>query len=244
MNHKKIMLTATLALFSFNALAQSQGDWLVRLGVGYVSPDVDSSNLVFEDIELADYRVDVDANTRPIINFTYMATDNLGVELLAAWPFDHSVEGDGALSALGKLGSTKHLPPTLSLQYHFRPDQTFRPYAGVGLNYTKFFDERTTQSLHQGIIGTSNAALGTDYSGGSTEMTIDDSFGIALQLGADVALNDAWFLNFDLRWIDIEADAELNTTTVDGGGFEVDLNSRISADIDPWVFSTAIGLRF
>lgn len=244
MNPKKLLLTAILALFSINALAQSQGDWLVRLGLGYVSPDVDSHNLVFEGIELDDHRIDADFNTRPVINLTYMATNRLGVELLASWPFDHSIEGDGALAGLGKLGSTKQLPPTLSLQYHFRPDQTFRPYAGVGLNYTKFFDEKTTDSLHQGIIGTSNAALGTDYAGGSTDMTIDDSFGLALQLGADVALNDAWFLNFDLRWIEIEADAELSTTTVDGDGFEVDLKSNVRADIDPWVFSTAIGLKF
>lgn len=244
MNHKKLLLTATLALFSFNALAQSQGDWLVRLGVGVVAPDGDSDNLVFEGIELDNYRIDVDDGTSAVFNLTYMTTDNLGVELLASWPFSHDIDGDGALAGLGKLGSTKHLPPTLSLQYHFRPNRTFRPYAGVGLNYTKFFDEQTTESLHQGIIGTSNAALGTDYAGGSTDMSIDDSFGVALQLGADVALNDAWFLNFDLRWIDIEADAEIYTTTVDGDGFDVDLNSRITADIDPWVFSTAIGLRF
>lgn len=244
MNHKRILLTATLALFSFNAVAQSQGDWLVRLGLGYVSPDVESQNLVFEEIELDDFRIDAEYNTRPVVTLAYMATDRLGVELLASWPFNHRLEGDGALTALGKLGSVKHLPPTLSLQYHFRPGQAFRPYAGVGLNYTKFFDEQTTESLHQGIIGTSNAALGTDYAGGSTEMTLDDSFGVALQVGADVALNEAWFLNFDLRWIDIEADATLRTTTIDGNGFEVDLASSIKADIDPWVFSTAIGLRF
>lgn len=240
----KILLTAALMLLSFNALAQSQGDWLIRLGIGHVSPDVDSSNLVHESIELADYRVDIDSNTRPVANITYMATDRLGVELLAAWPFHHSVEGDGALTDLGKLGSTKHLPPVLSLQYHFQPNRTFRPYAGLGLNYTTFFDEKANDALHQGIIGTSNAALGTDYAGGSTDMTIDDSFGVALQLGADVALNDAWFFNIDLRWIDIEADTELRSTTVDGGGFNVDLNSRIKADIDPWVLSTAIGLKF
>jgi len=244
MNPKRLLLTATLALFSFNALAQSQGDWLVRLGIGYVSPDTDSGNLVFEDIELDDFRIDVDDNIRPVVTLGWMATEHIGLELLASWPFEHDIEGDGALTDLGKLGSTDHLPPTLSLQYHFRPNQTFRPYAGVGVNYTKFFDEQATESLHQGIIGTSNAALGTDFAGGSTEIDIDDSFGIALQLGADVALNDAWFVNLDLRWIDLEADAELHTTTVDGSGFDVDLASRIEADIDPWVFSTAIGLRF
>jgi len=244
MSHKKILCTAALALFSFNAMAQSQGDVLVRLGVGVVAPSGDSDNLVFNGLELEDYRIDVDDGTSAIFNLTYMTTDNLGVELLAAWPFDHAIEGEGVLAGLGKLGSTKHLPPTLSLQYHFRPGQTFRPYAGIGLNYTRFSDEQTTETLHQGLIGTSNAALGTDYSGGSTEMSIDDSFGVALQLGTDVALNEAWFLNFDLRWIDIEADAELRTNTVDGDGFDVGLTSRIKTDIDPWVFSTAIGLKF
>jgi outer membrane protein len=241
---RKLIFLAVLAVFSCNALAQSQGDWLVRVGLGYVSPEGDSDNLVFEGIELDGYQIDVDANTRPVFNLTYMATDRLGVELLAAWPFTHDIEGDNALSGLGKLGSTDHLPPTLSLQYHFRPGQSFRPYAGIGLNYTKFFDEKTTQSLHDGIIGTSNAALGTDYSGGSTDLSIDDSYGLALQLGADIALNDAYFINFDLRWIDIEADATLNTTTVDGGGFQTDLTSSIKTDIDPWVFSTTLGLRF
>lgn len=238
------ILLAALTMFSFNATAQSQGDWLVRFGLGHVSPDADSGNLVFEGTELHGYKIDVDDNTRPVLNLTYMATDRLGVELIAAWPFNHSIEGDGSLAGLGKLGSTRHLPPTLSLQYHFRPDRTFRPYAGIGLNYTKFFDEQTTDTLHQGIIGTSNAALGTDYAGGSTKMTIDDSFGLALQLGADVALNQDWFLNFDLRRIEIEADAKLRTSTVDGGGSSVNLGSRIKADIDPWVLSTTIGLRF
>lgn len=241
---RKILIVTVLAGLSFNAMAQEQGDWLVRLGLGHVSPDVDSRNLVFEGIELDGYRVDVDDSTRPVFNLTWMASEHIGLELLAAWPFNHRIEGDGALSGLGKLGSTKHLPPTFSLQYHFMPGRNFRPYAGIGFNYTYFFDEKTAGTLHQGIIGTSNAALGTDYNGGTTDIEIDDSFGIALQLGTDVALNDYWFLNFDLRWIDIEADAKLHTTTFDGDGFQVDLDSRVRADIDPWVFTTAIGLRF
>jgi len=148
------------------------------------------------------------------------------------------------LSGLGKLGSTKHLPPVLSLQYHFNPNATIRPYAGIGLNYTLFFDEDAKTSLHEGIIGTSNALTGTDFTGGSTDLSIDDSFGIALQLGTDIQLSDALFLNFDLRWIDIEADAELTTTTETAAGIQTVLNSRIKTDIDPIVFSTTLGMRF
>ncbi|MGY6588572.1 MAG: OmpW/AlkL family protein [Wenzhouxiangella sp.] len=235
---------AVAGLLSAGAMAQSQGDWIFRAGLGNVSPDTSSGNLVFEGIELDGYQIDVGSNTRPVFNLTWMATDRIGLEVLAAWPFEHSIKGDTALEGLGKLGDTKHLPPVLSLQYHFRPNETFRPYAGLGINYTYFFDESTTDSLHQGIIGTSNAALGTDYSGGSTSMNIKNSFGVALQLGADIQISEQLFLNFDLRWIDIEADARLRTTTTDGAGATVNLNSRVKADIDPWVFSTTLGFRF
>ena len=87
------------------------------------------------------------------------------------------------------------------------------------MNYTLFFDEDTTDSLHQGIIGTSNAALGTTYSGGETGLRIDDSYGLALQLGADIQISKAFFLNVDLRWIDIEADARLTHTDRGCPGF-------------------------
>lgn len=235
---------AAVGLMSTTALAQDQGDWILRAGLGYIDPQGDSNNLVFEGIELDGYRIEAQGSTYPVVNLTWMASDRLGVELLASWPFKHDIDGDRALSALGKLGSTKHLPPTLSLQYHFRPNQTFRPYAGIGVNYTLFFDEDTTDSLHQGIIGTSNAALGTTYSGGETSLRNDDSYGLALQLGADIQISKAFFLNFDLRWIDIEADARLTTRTEDAQGFESILHSRVKADIDPLVFSTTFGMRF
>ena len=92
------------------------------------SSGVTATTWFFEGIELDGYRIEAQGNTRPVVNLTWMASDRLGVELLASWPFKHDIDGDQALSALGKLGSTKHLPPTLSLQYHFRPNQTFRPY--------------------------------------------------------------------------------------------------------------------
>ncbi len=243
---KRIGLLAAATLLSTGAMAQSQGDWLVRAGLGVVAPQGDSDNLIFEGIDLGSgYQIDVDDGYAAVINATYMATDNIGIEILAATPFKHDIEGDGsALSPLGKLGDVKHLPPVLSLQYHFNPGATFRPYAGIGLNYTLFFDEDGNDTLHQGIIGTSNAQLNTDYVGGSTDLSIDDSFGIALQLGADVQLTDALFLNFDLRWIDIEADASLRTVTETAAGVETILNSRIKTDIDPIVFSTTLGMRF
>ena len=241
---KRIFLLAAATLLSSGAMAQTQGDWLVRAGLGVVAPQGDSDNLVFEGVELDDYRIDVDDGYAAVFNVTYMATDNVGVELLAATPFKHDIKGDRVLSGLGEIGNVRHLPPTLSVQYHFRPNETFRPYAGIGLNYTLFLDEEANDTLHQGIIGTSNALLGTDYVGGATDLSIDDSFGVALQLGADIQISQAFFLNFDLRWIDIEADAKLTSVTETADGFQTILTSRIKTDIDPIVFSTTLGMRF
>ncbi len=244
MSPKYLLPLVAAAMMSTSAIAQSQGDWIVRAGIGFINTDTDSGDLVFEGTRLENFQVNVDNNARPVVNLTWMATDNVGLEVLAAWPFRHNIDGRGALEPIGRLGSTKHLPPTVSLQYHFRPNQTVRPYAGIGLNYTWFFDQSTTDGLHDGIIATANAATGSDFTGGQTSLNIKDSFGIALQFGLDIDLTRNTFLNFDLRWIDIEADARLRTRTEDGQGNPVELRSRIKADIDPWVFTTAIGFRF
>ncbi len=213
-------------LFSANVMAAGAGDWLVRVGLGHVNPDTSSNNLFVGGDELVGAQIDVGSNTRPIFNITYLMTDHIGVELLAAWPFDHDIDGDGILAPAGKLGDTKHLPPTLSLQYHMMPGAAFRPYVGVGLNYTNFFSTGTTQALEDAL-------------GGPSSMSISDSWGLALQLGADFDITETLFLNFDLRWIQIEADATIRTQTAAG-----EVRSRISADIDPWVISAAVGFRF
>jgi len=213
-------------LFSTNVMAAGAGNWFVRIGLSHLNPDTDSGDLVIGGETLAGARIDVASNTRPIVNLTYMMTDHLGVELLATWPFEHDIDGAGILDGAGRLGRTKHMPPTLSLQYHMMPGAPFRPYFGVGLNYTNFFSTSSTPAL--------DAALG-----GSSSLSIKDSFGIALQLGADLDLNERVFLNFDVRWIQIEADTSIRTQTADGV-----VRSRIKADIDPLVFTAAVGFRF
>ncbi len=213
-------------LFSANVMAAGAGDWLVRVGLGHVNPDTSSNNLFVAGDELVGAQIDVGSNTRPIVNLTYMATDHIGFEVLAAWPFEHDIDGAGILDGAGKLGETKHLPPTFSVQYHMMPGAAFRPYVGVGLNYTTFFSTSTTPTL-EGALG------------GPSSMSIKDSFGVALQLGADFDITETLFLNLDLRWIQIEADARIRTQTATG-----EVRSRIKADIDPLVFSAAVGFRF
>ena len=95
-----------------------------------------------------------------------------------------------------RLGEVSHLPPTISLQYHFNPDGRVRPYVGLGVNYTLLFDEEPDA------------------------LSVDNSFGPAAQLGLDSSLNDKWFVNVSARYIDIDADARLGTASI--GTVEVD----------------------
>lgn len=176
-----------------------QGDWLVRVGAHSVNPKSDNHAVV-----------DVDAATMMTFNVTWFMQRHLAVELLAALPFEHDINLVGG----GRVGSTRHLPPTLSLQYHLRPEQRFRPYVGFGLNVTEFFEEDT-----RGALAGNNLSLET-------------SVGWAAQLGADLELAESWFVNVDLRYFDIDTDARLNGA---------DLGT---VEIDPWALGLSVGRRF
>lgn len=188
------------------AHAHEAGDWLLKVGVTQVKPKSDNGSVLDGAVDL-----DVNSNVRPSFTLTYMATRNIGVELLGAWPFQHDVRGSGGL---GRIASTKHLPPTLSVQWHFLPDSRVQPYVGVGVNYTHFFDTRTRGALS------------------GSDMKLGDSWGLAGQIGMDVKLDERWFLNADLRYIDISSKVKLDGQRIG------------TARIDPWVATVAVGYRF
>jgi len=188
------------AVVSSPAMAVEKGDWLIRGGWTYVDPKSDNHDVV-----------KVDSASSLGLNFTYMMTSNLSVEVLAAYPFEHDIrlKADGS-----KVGSTKHLPPTVSLQYHFMPSNAFKPYVGLGINYTTFFSEKTTGALE------------------GTDLSLGDSWGLEGEIGADFMLGNNWLLNFSARYIDISSKAKLNG------------NSLGQVDIDPMVYSFMVGYKF
>lgn len=242
---RKIALATALATtFTVPAMAQEAGDWLFRIGGGYIAPDTGNDDLVFEGTRLDNFNIDVDGQPGIVFDLTYFLSPNWGIELLASTPFEHDIDGDGALEGLGKIGDTKHLPPTLSLQYHFAPGRTIRPYVGAGLNYTLFFDDSTNAGLHQGVVATANGALNANFSGGNTNLSIDESFGAAFQAGVDIDITDKWFWNFNVRYIMIDVDATLKTRTFSPGGTETIFTSTLDTEIDPFVYSAQIGFRF
>jgi outer membrane protein len=212
-------LAAALLMLTPVAWSHDAGDWYVRVGFTNVDPDDPNGDIDLGVIDPALPVADINVDDAWSLTFTgsWQWTDNWAVELLAAVPFEHDIKVDG----LGKVGKTKHLPPTLSLQYHFLPKATIQPYVGAGVNYTLFFDDEEDGTLKD--------------LGGSLSIE-DNSFGIAGQIGADWILNDNWFLNVDLRYIAIDTEAEV--TIPDVGTIKEDV------DIDPWVYGINVGYKF
>lgn len=175
-------LAAALALAASPAMAQSKGDWAVAAGVHQVAPTSNNGTLA------GGLKVDVDSDIKPTITGEYFIADNLGIEILAALPFKHDISIDG----LGRVGSTKQLPPVVSLQYHFNSKGKVSPFLGAGLNYTTFFSEETGGAL------------------AGSRLKLDDSWGLAAHAGLDFAVGEKGALRVDVRWIDIDSDVKLD----------------------------------
>ncbi len=209
---------AAAALLAMPAQAK-QGDVLVRVRAIMVAPNEGSGSVLpgFPGEE-----VKVDNSVMPEIDISYMATDRIGFELIAATT-KHSASGTtGTTGAIGKLASTWVLPPTLTAQYHPIAEGPVRPYVGAGVNYTLFYSEDASGAL-EGAVG-------------PTKVHMSDSFGWALQAGVDVDLNERIFVNFDIKYIDIDTTARLTTTAA---GVQ-----RVRVHLDPIVAGVGLGMRF
>lgn len=216
--------------------AYEKGDWVVRAGYTTVDPDTDSDDINLPTGLVAEADVD-DGSALGIIPL-YMVTEKWAVELLAATPFKHDIEaeGKGAISGVSlDAGETKHLPPTLSVQYYPRGGQDgWQPYIGLGVNYTIFFSEDVDNEL-VGLLGDL-----TDGAVNSADLDLDDSFGLAAQAGVDIPINDNWAINLGVWYIDIDTEAEI-TAKVDGVNAA---KVNFDVEIDPWVYNIGIAYKF
>jgi outer membrane protein len=130
--------------------------------------------------------VKVDDSVMPEVDATYMATDHIGVELIASTT-KHAIGGvRGTTGGIGRLASTWVLPPTLTVQYRFTPTRHVRPYVGAGVNYTIFWNEAASDGLGSAV--------------GPTRVHLKDSAGWAVQAGVDMDLTRRVFLNLDVKY--------------------------------------------
>ncbi|MGQ3823389.1 OmpW/AlkL family protein [Pseudomonas alliivorans] len=208
------------------ANAYEAGDFIVRAGAAHVQPNEDSGEVRLDGSKVSGTKATLDGNTQLGLTFAYMLTPHIGIELLAATPFSHTVAVKGLGPGLdGKLADIKHLPPTLSLQYYpMEPSSRFQPYAGVGINYTMFFDEDLT---------------GDRKNQGFSNLKLQDSVGLAAQLGMDYMITDNVLVNASVWYVDINTQA-----TVDGPSALAVGRTKVDVEIDPWVYMVGVGYKF
>ena len=194
---------AALAALSLAPLAQAQdsGNWIVRGRALYL----DSANKDSTPLDLS-----VNNKTFPEVDISYFFNPNLAVELVLTYPQKHDIRAGGT-----KIGTLKHLPPTLSLQYHF-PLSGFRPYVGAGINYTIFSDVDFAPAI--------DSALQPSIK--------HQSVGLALGAGVDIPFGGGWLFNVDVKKVKLETDVKSFGSKV--GTFKV----------DPVLFSLGVGKRF
>lgn len=174
-----IALCAALGSGAAAAQAAGEGPLMIRLRAVQIDPANGSDPVGGAG---ASDRIHVSRKTIPDIDISYFLTKNIAAELVLTYPQKHDVTLDGA-----KIGSFKHLPPTLTVQYHLNPEGTFRPYVGAGVNLTLISD--------------------VDLLGGAGSLE-HYSLGLALQAGMDIKVDKNLYLNFDIKKVQIRSDVK------------------------------------
>ena len=184
-----LIALAAFGVLTGHAMAQ-ESPWLVRARAVQISP-ADKSDAFGA---FAADSIHVSNKTIPEVDISYFFTPNWAAELVLTYPQKHDVTLSGV-----NIGSFKHLPPTLTVQYHFMPVAQFHPYLGAGVNYTRISS--------------------VDLLGGAADLE-KNSYGLALQAGVDFKLDKNWSLNLDVKKVQIRSDlsvvgTKVNTVKVD-----------------------------
>lgn len=213
MTRSLIALAALAAAAALPVQAQDTGNWIVRgRAVHLDSANKDSTNVA----GVGNLDLSINNKWLPEVDITYFLSPNLAAELILTVPQKQTVY-------VGKLGGAvagtfKHLPPTLTLQYHFTGLGSARPYVGAGVNYTKLM------SVELGPAGTALGGVSVDLK--------RNSWGLALQAGVDVPLGGGWLLNLDVKKV------QIGTTVLANGG------SIGKFKVDPTLVGIGVGKRF
>jgi outer membrane protein len=190
-----IYATATSAALIVSGTAQAtvEQPWMVRVRAVQLDMQSKSDPIPALGVTRRD-TIHVSDEIIPEVDISYFFTPNWAAELVLTYPQKHEVilQNNGASTPLGTF---KHLPPILTLQYHFQPSSTLKPYLGVGLNYT--------------------AISSTNLAAGAQALNLEDhSIGLALNAGADYKLTEKTYLNFDIKKVQIRSDVLANGATV------------------------------
>lgn len=227
------------ASFAGHANAQSSGS--IQLGVGWlhVMPQGNADPIVVESVagatvnqQQAGTGAHAGASDAASLMAEYFVTDNIGIAFLAGTPFTTDLIGNGSLASFGVVGKTKPLAPVLEVRYHFlAANAKFRPFVGLGVNYTWYSD---TRIVNQSFINT------TCGPGCSTRASLNSSWNPTFELGANYTLSKHWSINASLSYIPLSTTLTTNATTATG----VDIVTKMRIRVNPLVTHLDIAYTF
>jgi outer membrane protein len=183
--------------------AQAQNSpWLVRVR----AVNLDSSNKDSTGLGLS-----INDKVIPEVDISYFFSPNLAAELVLTYPQKQDIRSNGT-----NIGSFKHLPPTLTAQYHFTGMGAFKPYVGAGVNYTLISSVKFDPAVQSAL-----------------QPSLDkNSFGFAVQVGFDYEIAKNTYLNLDIKKVQIRTDVK--SAGIKVGEFK----------IDPVLLGVGVGWRF
>ena len=208
---RSLILAASALAFAGSASAQDiWHNFQVKAGVSSIQADESA------DISVIGGDVDISDEVVPTLQIEYFFTDNISAELLCCVA-THDVQAVNTALGTVDLGQVSHFPPTVTVKYHWNDLGAFKPYVGVGANYTRFYDKELPAG------------------GPVTAISYDDSLGGAVQAGFDYKLDDHWSLNVDVRkvWISSDVTIYAGTTRIDA-----------AVDVNPLILTVGTGYRF
>jgi len=154
--------------FVANASCVEKSPWTARAGVHDISPSAGASSTAAGDVS-------VKSKVTPTLNLDYRFCKYFEVDVLGSLPVTHDIALNGA-----EVGTTRELPPTVSLRYHPLTDSKIDPYAGLGINRTFFFNESLS---------------------GGANLQLSNTWGYAAQIGADWLVQGPWIVGADVRYV-------------------------------------------
>ncbi|OIR00386.1 outer membrane protein W precursor [mine drainage metagenome] len=217
---KLLCLTSAVALFA-GITAANAADDTVGVGAGDILVHARAVAVMPQEYGhdgVTNGSVNLGNDYIPELDASYFLTDHLAVEAIAGTSRD-KVTLHGAANL--DLGSVWLLPPTVTLQYHPLAHNKFDPYVGAGLNYTFFYGSSNCDT--RGVTGTS---CQVDYKNG---------VGYALQAGVNYEVAQNWFLNLDVKYIDLHTTADVQSGN---------LHDTARVAIDPILLGVGVGYRF
>ena len=231
MNRNLSHALAGAALLALCGTAAAQ--FTVRGGVTHIAPHSTATDAVGPMLPgpPSGISLEVENQSTAFLSLAYALNPNMELELALGYPPTHDVNAKIApwlpphIAAFNgqKVAEVRQVAPTLFFNYKFgEASSQWRPFVGLGVNYTNFDKRKSTQANN-------------DLNGGPTDIRLSDSWGLAGQVGLSYRIDERWSITGAVATARVKS--KLTTTT---GGVQREVDIRFH----PVVFTVNVGYTF